>query len=195
MAWSLTVCIQQALVISSNRALEPHLHATSQLTHGVLFLGTPHKGSGLASWAKRLASLVGLVKQTNTRVLEELQKGSHELDRIQSNFDFLLRNRTTLGLKDIQLKCFYEEKSTTGVGKVCWYTSRLLKSRLIAIQVVDYESAILAGNTPVGINQDHRGMTRFESAEDSGYRLVSFTIDRWAQSLISGGLWITSVIT
>jgi hypothetical protein len=114
-------CVAQALVISSNRAVEAHLHIISELTHGVLFLGTPHRGSDLAWWASKLAQIVGIVKQTNSSVVSQLSKGSSELDRIQVDFDFLLRNRLAIGLPEIQLKCFFEEKKITGVGQVCYH--------------------------------------------------------------------------
>lgn len=97
-------------------ATESHLVLLSDSTRGVIFLGTPHKGAELALWAKRLARVVGLVKQTNPTILDQLQ--TEELDRIQDSFDILLRSRGVSKLSPIEVKCFFEEKPMTGIGHV-----------------------------------------------------------------------------
>lgn len=56
-----------------------------------MLLGTTHKGTELAQWAKRLARVVGTLKQTNSKMSYQLQ--IKEVDRIQDSFDILLRSR------------------------------------------------------------------------------------------------------
>ena len=58
------------------------------------------------------------MKQTNTKNLQHLEKGSEELDRIQESFDNLLRSRVVSKLPPIEVKCFFEEKPLTGIGCV-----------------------------------------------------------------------------
>ncbi|KAI1500271.1 hypothetical protein F5X99DRAFT_429918 [Biscogniauxia marginata] len=149
-------------LIRSQWTVENHIALICQSTRGIVFLGTPHSGAAIAKFAKHLASAVGLVKQTNSTNLRELQKGSDELKKLQERFDQHLRSRGRYHLPPVEVKCFYETKPITGIGVV-----------------VDYESAVLAGNIPAGIEKDHREMTRFDSPEDNGYKLVEFTIQRW----------------
>jgi hypothetical protein len=64
--------------------------------------------------------VVGLVKQTNTAILDQLRKESEELDRIQESFDIHLRSRSVNQLPLIEVKCFFEEKPITAIGPVLY---------------------------------------------------------------------------
>ena len=97
---------------------EPHSNVLCRCTRAIIFLGTPHKGAGLANWFSRLAQVVGLVKQANTNILKQLNLNSDELSRIQEEFDIFLRSRANDEQAPIQIKCFYEEQPVTGVGIV-----------------------------------------------------------------------------
>jgi len=110
------VC-QDALVVSRQRP-EPHLRDISILTRGILFLGTPHRGSDLARWAEMLAGAVGNVKQTNRRIVEVLKRDSEVLSRVQDGFHTMLLSRSQDGLPPIEVACFYEELPLPGVGTV-----------------------------------------------------------------------------
>ena len=123
-AWT-TLKLSQALVRSQQWASEAHLLLLCECTRGVIFLGTPHKGSELARWAKCLANVVGVVKQANSSIVRQLEKDSEELERIQDNFDILLRSREAKALPPIHIKCFFEEKPITGIGQV-WLPSHLV---------------------------------------------------------------------
>ncbi|KAK3896550.1 P-loop containing nucleoside triphosphate hydrolase protein, partial [Staphylotrichum tortipilum] len=65
------VC-EDALFKSKQRT-EPHLSNILRFTYGIAFLGTPHYGSGLAQWAERLSRSLGIIKQTNTQIVEVLK--------------------------------------------------------------------------------------------------------------------------
>ncbi|ROW15424.1 hypothetical protein VPNG_02302 [Cytospora leucostoma] len=99
-------------------------------------------------------------------VLEQLEKDSEELERIQTSFEALLTSRPASKLPSLEVKCFFEERPTPGVG-----------------QVVDYRSATLPSSVPIGINKGHRDMTKFESEDDSGLDLIMFTMRRWIQNI------------
>jgi protein SERAC1 len=87
-------------------------------TRGIIFLATPHSGSGLVSVAERLVRLLGTMTITNMRIIRVLRKDSEILARIQSDFYSLLRCRDTDGLAQIEITCFYEELPMPGIGEV-----------------------------------------------------------------------------
>jgi len=96
------------------RQLKQILHCT----RAILFLGTPHHGSGLAQWAERLAKALGLITQTNPEILAVLRSESEILERVQGGFHTMIRSRQQEGLLPIEITCFYEELPFPGVGIV-----------------------------------------------------------------------------
>jgi hypothetical protein len=61
-------------------------------THALIFLGTPHHGSGTANWGKLVASVVNVVKTTNTNYLDTLKGRSQSLADLDDDFVPLLRD-------------------------------------------------------------------------------------------------------
>lgn len=108
---------RQAL-LSSLHSAEPHLQAILECTRGILFLGTPHQGSGFSRWAERLAKFVGVIKQTNREILGVLENDSEVLARIQAHFHSMIRDRGHRGVPEISITCFYEEMPLPVLGKV-----------------------------------------------------------------------------
>lgn len=88
------------------------------MTRGIIFLGTPHHGSGLARWAKLLAHAIGVIKQTNLDILEVLKRDAEVLARIQDSFHTMVRSRSSDGLEPIEITCFFEQLPLPGVGQV-----------------------------------------------------------------------------
>lgn len=105
----------QALLTSKDSA-ESHLNSLVLCTKGVIFLGTPHGGSSLAGWAESLARYIGLLKQTNSSILEVLKADSEVLDRIQTSFHAMIRTRQAT--QPIAITCFYEQLPLVGIGSV-----------------------------------------------------------------------------
>lgn len=97
---------------------EPHLRKILDSTCGIVFLGTPHHGSGLARWAEALSRSLGLVKQTNTNLLSVLKQDSEVLARIQDDFHTMIKARETEGTLPIKITCFFEELPLHAVGLV-----------------------------------------------------------------------------
>ena len=92
---------------------------------GIVFLGTPHHGAGLAHWAESLAKAIGVIRQTNAEILAVLKSDSEVLERIQGTFQTMIRSRNQNGLAPIEITCFYEQLPLPGVGTViksdgCW---------------------------------------------------------------------------
>ncbi|RFU24235.1 hypothetical protein B7463_g12105, partial [Scytalidium lignicola] len=160
------VC-EDALVKARQRR-EKHLKSILACTRGIIFLGTPHHGSGLAKWAELVARSIGLVKQTNTQILEVLQGESEVLARIQDSFHTMIKAGREDGLRPIEITCFFEELPLPGVGVV-----------------VPSHSAILPGYVPIGIHSTHIGMTKFERGDDPGFTAVAGELRRWVKETIT----------
>lgn len=88
------------------------------MTRGIIFMGTPHRGSGLAKWAERLTISMGLVKQTNPDILAVLKRDSEVLARIQDSFHTIILAQSQSDHPRIDITCFYEELPMPGVGTV-----------------------------------------------------------------------------
>ncbi|KAH0562800.1 hypothetical protein GP486_002572 [Trichoglossum hirsutum] len=146
---------------------ERHLKQVLFCTRGIIFLGTPHHGSGLVHWAESLAKAIGVLKQTNPEILAVLKRDSEVLKRVQNGFHTMIRSRAQDGLPPIEITCFFEELPLPGVGTV-----------------VPSHSAILPGYIPIGIRGNHMDMTKFEDAEDPGFVAVAGELRRWIKDLI-----------
>jgi hypothetical protein len=82
-------------------------------TRGVIFLGTPHRGSNKASLGEVIAQVAKYsFRQPNEQLIRTLQHDSHILENQRDQF-------TTIS-KDIPIVCIREE-IPTGVGMVREY--------------------------------------------------------------------------
>jgi hypothetical protein len=124
-------------------------------------MGTPHKGAWMADWAKIPASAIGLIKSTNTSLLEILETNNQYLESIQSRFLAMLRQQREGG-RPLEVTCFLEEVPLPVAG-----------------QVVSKESATLDGYTFITIHGNHRDMVRFVSPEDNGFQMLLGELVRW----------------
>ncbi|KND92397.1 Protein SERAC1, partial [Tolypocladium ophioglossoides CBS 100239] len=158
------VC-EDALTMAQQRP-ERHIKQILHSTRGIVFLGTPHHGSGLAHWAKSLARALGLLKQTNPEILAVLKSDSEVLERIQNGFHTMIRSRAQDRLPLIEITCFYEELPLPGVGTV-----------------VPSHSGILPGYIPIGIRSNHMDMTKFENEDDPGFIAVVGELRRWVKEI------------
>jgi hypothetical protein len=109
--------ISKAL-ISSKASPDVHLRRIYDCTFGMLFLGTPHSGTILATVSGRLAQLINPVTRTNLRIVNVLRRDSEVLARIQNGFHTLLRPQTDEESHPIEITCFYEELPLPGIGVV-----------------------------------------------------------------------------
>src|SRR5207248_407447 len=80
---------KDTLLISRNHP-EQHLRTISEHTRAIAFLGTPHTGSVLASWAKLPVSSLGIVTSVNRSLLSTLETRSEVLSRINEDFISML---------------------------------------------------------------------------------------------------------
>ncbi|KAJ6189139.1 hypothetical protein N7519_004047 [Penicillium mononematosum] len=156
-------------LLASNQRPEPHLRKILHYTRGIVFLGTPHHGAGLAQWAEALSQSIGLVKRTNSKIVGALKRDSEVLARIQDGFHTMVKSRNTRSLPPIEITCFYEELPLPSVGLV-----------------VPQDSAILPGYISIGIHGNHMDMTKFAGPTDPGFLAVCGEMRRWIKNANTG---------
>lgn len=159
---SLGGIVAKEAILASRNNPEPHLRSVFECTAGVAFLGTPHRGSWLASWAKIPAGAVGLL--SNKSLLEVLETDNQFLESVQERFWYMVREQREAGRR-LEVACFHEELPVKGLGIV-----------------VPRESATLEGYTSISIQADHRQMPRFLLADDSGFIRLLGELRRWSDS-------------
>ncbi len=97
--------MKKALCLSEH-AFEPHEKQLDRCTIAVAFLGTPHRGSGLAPFATGVAQILKAGgKRVNRDILQLLNRDSEVLADVEESFGIWLRK--TGGR--FKLACFYVE--------------------------------------------------------------------------------------
>ncbi|KAF2187179.1 kinase-like protein [Zopfia rhizophila CBS 207.26] len=124
---------------------ESHLQSILHSTRGIIFLGTPHHGLGLAKWAEVVSRSIGVLKQKNAQTVAVIESDSEVLARVQDSFHTLIRSRRKDGLQSIEMSFFFEELPLPGVGVA-----------------VPQRSAVLSGYIPIGVRSNHIDMAKFE---------------------------------
>lgn len=158
------VCKKTVLLSQNNP--EPHLRGVFDRIVGVAFMGTPHKGSWMANWARIPASAVGLFKSSNKSLLETLETDNQLIEMIQVDFLSMVRG-VREGGRSLEVVCFFEE----------------LPQSPVAGHVVSKESATIDGYRSISIHANHRDMTRFASTEDAGFQRLLGELTRWERSV------------
>ena len=153
------VC-KEAILLSRNNP-DAHLRSIFDCVKGIVFMGTPHKGSWMADWAKVPAEVLGFVKSTNKFLLEILETNSPLLESIQSRFWSMIRELRESGRR-LEVTCFFEELPLSTVGKV-----------------VSRDSATLEGYNQFSVHANHSDMVKFGSAEENGFRRLLGELIRW----------------
>ncbi len=94
-----------------NQGRHQRAAALFDTTAGVIFLGTPHRGSNKATWATVARSLSeAVLHDHDPRIVEALIRGSEVLERLQDCFSGLLHG--------ISVYCLFETLPVSVVGKV-----------------------------------------------------------------------------
>ncbi|EJT68935.1 hypothetical protein GGTG_13524 [Gaeumannomyces tritici R3-111a-1] len=85
-AHSLGGLVCKEAILHSRNHPESHLRDIFDCTKGIIFMGTPHKGSWMADWGRIPARAIGLVKSTNESLLGILETKDQFLESIQGRF-------------------------------------------------------------------------------------------------------------
>ncbi|KAH0556941.1 hypothetical protein GP486_005272 [Trichoglossum hirsutum] len=153
------IVVKDALCNSYNESKEeimykPRLAAIKPATAGLVFAGTPHRGSEKAKWATLAANLASLImKDNNDNVVQALQRGSETLERLQNDFGKILMS--------LPVFSFFEELGYEKIGKI-----------------VDDESASLGypHERRQYIHANHGGMVKFGSSNETGFERIAGAI-------------------
>ncbi|KAJ6784477.1 hypothetical protein PWT90_05597 [Aphanocladium album] len=157
------VCKQAVLL--SQADTRSHLHDMFASLRGIIFMGTPHRGSWMANWASIPALALGVFRPVNKSLLGLLETDNEQLEALQEQFLTMLRHQLERG-RCIEIMCFFEELPTKRLGVI-----------------VPKESAILEGYEYSSIYATHAGMAKFASVEDSGYERVYHELLRWHEAI------------
>ncbi len=124
--------MKQALIEARKQLADPSLLDIYTSTHAVVFFGTPHRGSGTASWGLILSAIAQAVQiDANSAILRDLNpnSGSSKLEELVLDFDDILRD--TQRAQELRIFSFLEEKGMAGVkifaGKVSLPTNYTIK--------------------------------------------------------------------
>jgi len=134
----------------THRSTRPDLATILDATRGVMFLGTPHRGSAVTTLPKLVASIVQAVQDVNVDLIRDLERESQTLDRIGDSFAQILNKRTFTVYS-------FEEELALG-GK----------------KIVEGVSAVIgdAYERRDTIHANHINMVKFSDRTDDGYRKV-----------------------
>lgn len=160
-----------------------HLKAVAADTRGVIFLGTPHAGSGLATLPE-IASRFMRGVNANQDLLRTLKVNSEMLGETTIAFGQLLEKRKENN-QPLYIQPFVEELPIPSIGLV-----------------VPAASASMAGYLSETIHADHmvskflsmirpalthsQAMTKFSSRRDQNYKKVISTVERWLGEMERG---------
>jgi len=133
-----------------------------QRTKGIVFLGTPHKGSSAASYGKIAYTISRFLtaQSVNTKLLRALEQNSESLQRITTTFLETLESNTGM-----HIWSFSEEMEVRSLG-------------ILGIRVVPPDSSRMYhpreqwGTIPA----NHRDIARFSSERDAGFIRVTSAI-------------------
>ncbi|KAI1812433.1 hypothetical protein GGS20DRAFT_22582 [Poronia punctata] len=163
------ILVKRALLYSNDLRTSQHEDYRSIFvsTYGIVFLGTPHTGSDLATWGTILQAMSDAVVprpffQSEPVLLKTLKKDNETLQNINNHFlDVYQRFKILMA---------HENHKTDLKG------TKML--------VVDANSAgpQLPGVTYYAIEATHSGMCKFDSKNAPGYRTIATAIREWVGS-------------
>jgi hypothetical protein len=110
------------------QGFQPHLYSIYDCAYGVIFFGTPHRGTSIASFGQLAARIAELsVNPSENHLLKALEQGSPELERIADSFSRMLP-KTSKGMSVYSFQESLPVSSAGFVGKVGCHTSTQLLS-------------------------------------------------------------------
>ncbi|KAH7140444.1 hypothetical protein B0J13DRAFT_608806 [Dactylonectria estremocensis] len=141
-------------------------------TVGVVFLGTPHRGSSAAAWGALIASLAPPQFALEKRVLKDLEEQSGTLtDRLHDFSHWLF-------VESVPVVCFFEQLVTDYSSRMGVVGEVLPSEKL----VVPETSACLDGHHKISLPADHFKTNKFYGSDDPSFKLVYPEIERMARN-------------
>ena len=122
-------------------------------TSGIVFLGTPHRGSSPADLAVALAKMVRVAfgtQRANRDLFPEIQITSSQVDEVNRDFARVVAESLSIG-------SFYETQVTKHVGIIAERSSATL----------NFPSEIC-----ISLDANHAQLSKFEGSDDTNYKKV-----------------------
>ncbi|KAF1355298.1 hypothetical protein BDV97DRAFT_277421, partial [Delphinella strobiligena] len=157
-AHSLGGLVVEEALLGSLEANQPRFRHLAASTIGVVYLGTPHRESDLATWTTVIARLLGRLTNVNETVLKSLRPQSEVLYIMEERFQKALHGK----LDHVEICCFYEAKPWSG-----------------STYIVEEQSATFPGYTKCSIDANHIGMAKFSGPGDPGFKKVADQLTAW----------------
>ncbi|KAH7000576.1 hypothetical protein EDB80DRAFT_618126, partial [Ilyonectria destructans] len=162
--------IEQAIICASQQGSGYTEIAGS--TVGVVFLGTPHRGSAAAAWATLITSLAPPQFSSEKRILKDLEERSGtSTDRLHDFSRWLFH-------ESVSVVCCYEQLLTDYGSRVGSIGGMLSFKEL----VVPEASACIDGHHKIPLHADHFKINKFYGLNDPSFKLVYPEIERMVRS-------------
>ncbi|KAN0070627.1 hypothetical protein V8E54_011496 [Elaphomyces granulatus] len=153
------IVIKQALV---QARIEPQYQAISEATVGIIFLGTPHRGSENAAYGKVLAGVaITVMHNPSLALIKALHVNSEALMRLTTDFRFQLPK--------YQISSFYEMKPMV----------------IFSSLIVEKHSALLdiPGEDQIPVDANHEDICKFAHRNDAVYEKLFKRVRRMLRSV------------
>ncbi|OBS22671.1 hypothetical protein FPOA_09003 [Fusarium poae] len=151
------IIVKAALAISKNSQHQPQYLPIYSSVSGIIFLGTPHRGSSTAGWGLIASNLTRFALQRPSRsLLRGLNPNSEVLENLQRTFLQMLEDG------HFTIHSFWETKPMNGL-------------KGLRGLVVPYDSAIVGHakkEIRLGITATHASICKFSGPGDAGYQAV-----------------------
>lgn len=151
---------KQALILASSR---PQYRPIFDAYAGIIFIGTPHKGSKQARLGGALISMVNVFRPANLGLVYMLKDQSPELSALDDDFWTLMDGNK----KGCHVHCYHESAPMAALGII-----------------VSSESASRPGGSSSSLVGNHSNMLKFGSNSDAGYLNISAKLSTWIDVLM-----------
>ncbi|KAI9695684.1 MAG: hypothetical protein M1836_006136 [Candelina mexicana] len=150
------ILVKEALNESRKQGKYDDEDDLSRICSGIVFFGTPHRGSKDAHLGQILSNIAGAVQiDTNNAILRDLDpsSGSSKLEDLRRDFSDILEEG------HIRIYSFQESAGKTGL--------KLAGGKVVPDESSSFDSRKF--ETLVNINANHINMCRFRDRNDDGY--------------------------
>ena len=100
-------------MLNAKSSTKLELQRVEARTRGIIFLGTPFHGSAKAKLGETLRQILSVVRNTNSKLLVDLQLDSDYLSELVDQFAKWVERRSSGPDAKVDYVCFFEE---TGAG-------------------------------------------------------------------------------
>ncbi|KAF2867143.1 hypothetical protein BDV95DRAFT_598272 [Massariosphaeria phaeospora] len=143
---------EEAIILANQ---DPAFTHVAEHTRGIVFLGTPHRGSSFSWWGSLAARALGPLR-SNPSLLQEVEYDALPLLELQDEFERVRSDK-------FQVVNFFEQRKT-----------RLVKVWLFQWEkfCVREQSATYSRVENIGLSVDHYGLNKFQSKDDNYHSIL-----------------------